>query len=108
MNLAIIGASGNVGRKTIEILEKSKISFDKLFLVASSKSSGKKITFKGKEIEIEDLNNYDFSKAQITFFAAGSQIAKIWVSKAAKISRRLLWKACPCQKFQSLKKSINE
>ena len=75
MNLAIIGASGNVGRKTIEILEKSKISFDKLFLVASSKSSGKKITFKGKEIEIEDLNNYDFSKAQITFFAAGSQIA---------------------------------
>ena len=84
MNLAIIGASGNVGRKTIEILEKSKISFDKLFLVASSKSSGKKITFKGKEIEIEDLNNYDFSKAQITFFAAGSQIAKIWVPKAAK------------------------
>ena len=84
MNLAIIGASGNVGRKTIEILEKSKISFDKLFLVASSKSSGKKITFKGKAIEIEDLNNYDFSKAQITFFAAGSQIAKIWVSKAAK------------------------
>ena len=84
MNLAIIGASGNVGRKTIEILEKSKISFDKLFLVASSKSSGKKITFKGKEIEIEDLSNYDFSKAQITFFAAGSQIAKIWVSKAAK------------------------
>ena len=84
MNLAIIGASGNVGRKTIEILEKSQISFDKLFLVASSKSSGKKITFKGKEIEIEDLNNYDFSKAQITFFAAGSQIAKIWVPKAAK------------------------
>ena len=84
MNLAIIGASGNVGRKTIEILEKSKISFDKLFLVASSKSSGKKITFKGKEIEIEDLNNYDFSKAQITFFAAGSQIAKIWVPRAAK------------------------
>ena len=84
MNLAIIGASGNVGRKTIEILEKSKISFDKLFLVASSKSSGKKITFKGKEIEIEDLSNYDFSKAQITFFAAGSQVAKIWVPKAAK------------------------
>ena len=39
MNFAIIGASGNVGRKTIEILEKSKISFDNLFLVASSKSA---------------------------------------------------------------------
>ena len=84
MNFAIIGASGNVGRKTIEILEKSKISFKELFLVASAKSAGKKINFKNKEIEIIDLENYDFSKAQITFFAAGSQIAKEWAHKAAK------------------------
>ena len=70
MNFAIIGASGNVGRKTIEILEKSKIKLDNLFLVASSKSAGKKIKFRDKEIEIEVLENYDFSKAQITFFAA--------------------------------------
>ncbi len=84
MNFAIIGASGNVGRKTIEILEKSKLSFDKLFLVASAKSEGKKIKFRGEEILIENLENYDFSKAQITFFAAGSEIAKSWVPKAAK------------------------
>jgi len=64
MNFAIIGASGNVGRKTIEILEKSKIKLDSLFLVASSKSAGKKITFRNKEIKIESLENYDFSKAQ--------------------------------------------
>ena len=84
MNFAIIGASGNVGRKTIEILEKSKIPFQDLFLVASEKSAGKKIKFRQKEIVIENLENYDFSKAQITFFAAGSQIAKEWVPKAAK------------------------
>ena len=84
MNFAIIGASGNVGRKTIEILEKSKIKVDSLFLVASSKSAGKKIKFRNKEIEIEALENYDFSKAKITFFAAGSQIAKNWAQRAAK------------------------
>ena len=84
MNFAIIGASGNVGRKTIEILEKSKISFKDLYLVASKKSAGKKIKFRDKEIEIENLENYDFSKAQITIFAAGSNIAKQWVPKAAK------------------------
>ena len=84
MNLAIIGASGNVGRKTIEILENSKLIFDQLFLVASSNSAGKKLIYKGREIEIEDLNNYDFSKAHITFFAAGSHIAKVWAPKAAK------------------------
>ena len=84
MNFAIIGASGNVGRKTIEILEKSKIRFNSLFLVASSKSAGKKINFRDKDIVIENLEDYDFSKAQITFFAAGSQIAKEWVPRAAK------------------------
>ncbi len=84
MNFAIIGASGNVGRKTIEILENSKIPFEELFLVASKKSAGKKIKFREKEIEIENLEKYDFSKAQITFFAAGSQIAKEWAPKAAK------------------------
>ena len=84
MNFAIIGASGNVGRKTIEILEKSKIPFKELFLVASKKSTGKKIRFRNKDIKIENLESYDFSKAQITFFAAGSQIAKEWAPKAAK------------------------
>ena len=84
MNFAIIGASGNVGRKTIEILERSKLAIDNLFLVASSKSAGNKIKFKNKEIEIEDLENYNFSRAQITFFAAGSKVAKEWVPKAAK------------------------
>jgi aspartate-semialdehyde dehydrogenase len=84
MNFAIIGASGNVGRKTIEILEKSKIQLNQLYLVASKKSAGKKIKFREKEITIENLESYDFSKAQITFFAAGSTIAKEWVPKAAK------------------------
>ena len=84
MNLAIIGATGNVGRKTIEILEKSKIEISNLFLVASAKSAGKKIKFKGKEIEIQDLEKYDFSNAKITFFAAGSKIAEQGATKASK------------------------
>ncbi len=84
MNLAIIGATGNVGRKTIEILENTKSNFKNLFLVASDKSVGKKISFKGKEIEVESLKNYDFSKAGITFFAAGSEIAKDLVPLASK------------------------
>ena len=67
MNFAIIGASGNVGRKTIEILEKSKIAIDNLFLVASSKSAGKKIKFKNKEIEIEDLKITIFLEPRLLF-----------------------------------------
>ena len=84
MNFAIVGATGNVGRKTIEILEKSKLKIDNLFLVASKRSEGKKISFKKKKIKIEIIENYDFSKASITFFAAGSTVAKKWAPIAAK------------------------
>ena len=84
MNFAIIGATGNVGRKTIEVLEKSRLEIDKLFLVASEKSAGQKLIFKKKEIIVEQLEKYDFSKAEITIFAAGSEIAKNWAPKASK------------------------
>ena len=84
MNFAIIGATGNVGRKTIEVLEKSKIEIDNLFLVASEKSAGQKLVFKKKEVIVEQLEKYDFSRAEITIFAAGSEIAKNWAPKASK------------------------
>ena len=84
MNLAIIGATGNVGRKTIEVLEKSNLGIDNLFLVASKKSAGQKLIFKKKEIIIQELEKYDFSKAEITIFAAGSEIAKNWAPQASK------------------------
>ena len=49
MNIAIVGATGNVGRKTLEVLEKKEFKFDNLYLLASPKSVGVKIKFKGKE-----------------------------------------------------------
>ena len=47
MNIAIVGATGNVGRKTLKVLEQKKLQFDQLFLVASEKSAGKKLNFNG-------------------------------------------------------------
>ena len=84
MNFAIVGATGNVGRKTLGILEKSKIKINNLFLVASKKSAGKIISFKKKKIKVEPLEKYNFSKADITIFAVGSETAKKWVPIAAK------------------------
>ena len=86
MNIAIVGATGNVGRKTLEVLEKKDLSIDNLYLVASSKSAGKKISFKDKEHEVFDLENFDFSKVKITFFAAGRKISEKFAEKAAKHS----------------------
>ena len=83
MNIAIVGATGNVGRKLIEVLEKKNFSVTEAFLVASSKSSGKKINFLGKEHIVEDLEKFDFSKVKIAFFAAGSAVAEKWAPIAA-------------------------
>ena len=86
MNIAIVGATGNVGRKIIEVLEKKELSIDNLYLIASSKSAGSKIKFKGKEHEVFDLENFDFSKVKITFFAAGGKISEKFAEKVAKNS----------------------
>jgi len=49
MNIAIVGATGNVGRKLLEVLEKLNFKFSELYLIASDKSVGKKITFQKQE-----------------------------------------------------------
>jgi len=84
MNIAIVGATGNVGRKLIEVLEKKNFPISELFLVASSKSEGKKINYSGKEHTVIALEKFDFSKVKIAFFAAGSSIAEKWAHIAAE------------------------
>tara|TARA_B100000029_G_scaffold425965_1_gene434604 strand:+ start:1660 stop:2667 length:1008 start_codon:yes stop_codon:yes gene_type:complete len=84
MNIVIVGATGNVGRKTLEVLEKKRLSIEKLYLVASSKSVGTKILFKGEDYEVSDLENFDFSKVKVAFFAAGGKISEQFAEKAAK------------------------
>jgi len=84
MNIAIVGATGNVGRKLLEVIEKVNFEFSELYLIASDKSVGKKITFKNKTYSIVGLSDFDFSKVNIAFFSAGSSIAEEWAPIAAK------------------------
>ena len=84
MNIAIVGATGNVGRKMLEVLEQRKLPINELYLIASNKSAGQKINFNKKEYIVHNLETYDFSKADITFFAAGGKISEQYAKKAAK------------------------
>ena len=86
MNIAIVGATGNVGRKILEVLEKKNFKVDNLHLLASTKSLGSSLNFKGKDIKIELLENFDFSKVDLTFFSAGGKISEKFAPKAAKNS----------------------
>ena len=87
MNIAIVGATGNVGRKVLEVLELKKFPIGQLYLVASPKSVGKKISFNGKDCEILNLETFDFTNVEITFFAAGGKISEQYAAKAAKSGR---------------------
>ena len=84
MDIAIVGATGNVGRKTLEVLQQKNLNIDNLYLVASPNTAGKQLEFNGKKYSIENLETYDFSKAKITFFAAGGKISEQYAEKAAK------------------------
>ena len=86
MNICIVGATGNVGRKILDVLDKKNFSFDQLYLLASEKSVGKKILFKKKEYVVSNLEEFDFSKCDIAFFSAGGKISEKFAEKAARHS----------------------
>jgi len=83
-NVAIAGATGNVGREIIQILEDKNFPVDQLFLLASSRSKGQTIEFRGEQLIVEDLAEFDFSKAHLGLFSPGGKISAEYAPKAAK------------------------
>ena len=84
IKVSIVGATGNVGREFLSILEERKFPIDELFLLASSNSEGKKISFGKKELKVLDLKKFDFKKCQLVFSSAGSKVSSEFLPKAAK------------------------
>jgi len=70
-DVCVLGATGLVGKTIIEILEQRDFPIHKLYPLASARSAGQFIDFKGESIEVLDADNFDFSQAQIGFFSAG-------------------------------------
>lgn len=76
-NIAIVGATGMVGRTFLKVLDERNFPIDNLYLFASKKSAGSKMEFKGKEYIIEELNEDSFKKdIDIALFSAGGDISK--------------------------------
>jgi aspartate-semialdehyde dehydrogenase len=75
-NVAILGATGLVGQKMIEVLEERQFPVNQLLPIASEKSSGKQIQFAGKEFEILTLSPKIFSGVEIALFSAGSDLSR--------------------------------
>lgn len=84
-NIAVVGATGLVGKTIIEILEQRNFPIKNLFLLASAKSVGETLLFNNKQINIDNLADFDFkaAKVEIAFFSAGSDVSAKYVKLAA-------------------------
>ncbi len=82
-DVAVVGATGAVGETMLEILAERNFPVGEVYALASSRSAGKKVPFGDKMLTVQDLAEFDFSKAQIGLFSAGASISKEYAPKAA-------------------------
>ena len=83
INVAIAGATGAVGEALLEILEQRAFPVAKLYLLASERSEGKRLTFRGRPVTVERLDRFDFGQVQIGLFSAGGSLSAEFAPKAA-------------------------
>jgi len=83
VNVAIVGATGNVGQEMLAILDERLFPVKEAFALASRQSIGREVSFGDKTLKCRELEAFDFSTVDIALFAAGGSISKDWARKAA-------------------------
>ena len=81
--IAVVGATGNVGREMLEILAERQFPADEIVALASRRSLGTEVSSGDKTLKVKALDHYDFSDVDICLMSAGSVIAKEWAPKIA-------------------------
>ncbi|MGB1800563.1 MAG: aspartate-semialdehyde dehydrogenase [Gammaproteobacteria bacterium] len=84
VNVAVVGATGAVGETMLSILEQRDFPVGEVYPLASSRSAGKRIEFKNKQLVVEDLETFDFSKVQVGLFSPGASVSAIHAPRAAE------------------------
>jgi len=83
-DVAVVGATGAVGEVMLEILEQRNFPVNNVYPLASERSAGRKISFRGKHLTVQDLASFDFSQVQIGLFSAGASISAQFAPLAAQ------------------------
>ncbi|CAN5257552.1 aspartate-semialdehyde dehydrogenase [soil metagenome] len=82
--VAVVGATGNVGREMLTILEELNFPVDKMHAIASRKSKGMDVAWGDKTIKCEDMETFDFSTVDIVLMSAGGTVSREWSEKIGK------------------------
>ncbi|MBI0401115.1 aspartate-semialdehyde dehydrogenase [Cyclobacterium marinum] len=104
MKLAVVGATGLVGSEILEVLEEHNFPFDELLLVASERSAGKKIAYKGKEYTVIGLKQAVAEKPDVAIFSAGGGTSQEWAPQFAEVGTIVIdnssaWRMDPTKKL---------
>ena len=84
ISVAVVGATGNVGREILNILSDRKFPVSRIAALASRKSVGTEISFGDELLKVKDLETFDFKNWDVALFAIGSEATKQYATKAAK------------------------
>ncbi len=82
-NVAVVGATGNVGREMLNILDEREFSVKEVYAIASRRSIGVEVSFGDKVLKCHDLEQFDFSKCDFALMSAGGDVSKEWAPKIA-------------------------
>lgn len=82
VNVAVVGATGAVGEAMISVLEERNFPVKELVLLASSRSAGTRIPFRGKQLVVRDLDEFDFAGIDIALFSAGASVSRVHAPRA--------------------------
>lgn len=80
--IAVIGATGTVGEALVQILEELAFPVGTLYLLAGNNSAGASVPFRGKNVRVKEVDEFDFSKVQLAFFAAGPAVTLSFAPRA--------------------------
>ncbi|HVW93295.1 MAG TPA: aspartate-semialdehyde dehydrogenase [Devosia sp.] len=79
--VAVVGATGNVGREMLNVLAERKFPVSELIPLASSRSNGVEMSFGDKRVKVRDLENFDFTGVDFALMSAGSAVARDWAPR---------------------------
>src|ERR1700751_5847379 len=79
--VAVVGATGNVGREMLNILDERKFPADEVVALASARSQGTEVSYGDKTLKVSNLENYNFSDTDICLMSAGGSVSKEWSPK---------------------------
>jgi len=82
--VAVVGATGNVGREMMTILEELMFPVDEIYAVASRKSIGREVEFGDQVLKCKDIETFDFSSVDICLMSAGGEVSKAWSEKIGR------------------------